>query len=187
MTVDELIAKMKYEAADRLNSVRITAEGVRDGADHLSRDDRISWYEDATELRAIMQLIPGTEGLWIRDTVREGRSHRHSSDSENDIPHKIEMIQFYVADTLTKNADYDDDQVREAAANAHTLCVEVTEALRRSVTPSRRMNGCSAAGAKSSGASGGTPRRPTAQGRIRGSGLAPRPNRPLGARPRTRR
>ncbi len=74
MTVDELIAKMKYEAADRLNSIRITAEGVRDGTDDLDRDERISWYGNAVELRAIMQLMPGTEGLWIRDAVRDGRN-----------------------------------------------------------------------------------------------------------------
>ncbi len=57
-------------------------------------------------------------------------NYTEPSNSENDIPHKIDMIEHYIAETLTENADYDDDQVREAAANAHTLCVEVTEALR---------------------------------------------------------
>ena len=47
--------------------------------------------------------------------------------------------------------------------SSRTLRNNALSQRRRSVKPSRRMSGCSVAGAKSSGASGGTPRRPAAR------------------------
>ena len=47
--------------------------------------------------------------------------------------------------------------------SSRTLRNSALSQRRRSVTPSWRMSGCSAAGAKSSGAWGGTPRRPAAR------------------------